>query len=155
MIRPLLKQDVPQIVGLATVMAAETGHRLHADRTQYILNDIIELNTVFAQGRVEDDGRCTSMFIGETSEHPFFDALFAQELAIYTHPDRRGSLDAARLVKAFTAWATEKDVDYIKVEITAGVDNERAAQLFEKFGYSKGGILAFQGIRREVWPSQQ
>lgn len=106
---------------------------------------------MFANGRIEDDGRCTSMFIGETSDHPFFDALFAQELAIYTHPDRRGSLDAARLVKAFTAWATKKDVDYIKVEITAGVDNERAAQLFERFGYSRAGILAFQGIRRDVW----
>ena len=128
MIRPLLKQDVPQIVGLATVMAVETGHRLHADRTQYILNDIIELDTVFAQGRVEDDGRCTSMFIGETSEHPFFDALFAQELAIYTHPDRRGSLDAARLVKAFTAWATEKDVDYIKVEIADCRRGQRAGR---------------------------
>ena len=155
MIRTLLKHDVPQIVDLAAVMAAETGHTLHADRTQYILNDIIELDTVFANGRIEDDGRCTSMFIGETSDHPFFDALFAQELAIYTHPDRRGSLDAARLIKAFTAWATKKDVDYIKVEITAGVDNERAAQLFERFGYSRAGILAFQGIRRDVWPQQR
>ena len=50
MIRTLLKHDVPQIVDLAAVMAAETGHTLHADRTQYILNDIIELDTVFANG---------------------------------------------------------------------------------------------------------
>lgn len=144
MIRRLLQSDVPAVVALAQTMAAETGHRLHVERTAFILDEIIEKKEVFAYGRVED-GKCLAMFIGEIAEHPFFNAVFAQELAIYTHPEIRGGTTAARLIKQFTTWAQDLDVDYIKVEVTAGVDNEKATRLFEKFGYSRGGIMAFKG----------
>tara|TARA_R100001594_G_scaffold38470_1_gene69674 strand:- start:47 stop:511 length:465 start_codon:yes stop_codon:yes gene_type:complete len=153
MIRDLTVEDVPAIIALGTTMAEETGHLLHVERSNFILREIIPSANVFAQGRVED-GRCSAMFIGEVAEHPLINLVFAQEICIYTHPDCRGGTTAARLIKSFTSWAREKNVDYIKVEVTAGVDDERATRLFEKFGYDRVGFLAVQGVRREAWQQQ-
>ena len=153
MLRDLTVEDVPAIVALGTTMAEETGHFLHVERSNFILREIIPSANVFAQGRVED-GRCSAMFIGEIAEHPLINLVFAQEICIYTHPDCRGGTMAARLIKNFTAWAREKNVDYIKVEVTAGVDDERSTRLFEKFGYDRVGFLAVQGVRREAWQQQ-
>ena len=111
---------------------------------------ILGLDSVFAQGDVREDG-CRSMLIGEISEHPFLNAVFAQEIVIYTHPDYRGGIGGVRLIKNFTSWAEEKNVDYIKLEATAGINDNRAAKLFSKLGYSSVGFLAMYPVRRDLW----
>mgnify|MGYP003133234784 FL=1 len=154
MIRDLTVEDVPAIIALARVMSEEAGPLLHAERTSYILSSILGLDTVFAQGDVREDG-CRSMLIGEISEHPFLNAVFAQELVIYTHPDYRGGIGAVKLIKSFTSWAEEKNVDYIKLEATAGINNDRTSKLFSRLGYNSAGFLAFYPVRGELWQQHQ
>ena len=150
MLRDLTVEDTPAIIALARVMSEEAGPLLHVERTSYILSSILGLDTVFAQGDVREEG-CRSMLIGEISEHPFLNAVFAQEIVIYTHPDYRGGIGGVRLIKNFTSWAEEKNVDYIKLEATAGINDNRAAKLFSKLGYSSVGFLAMYPVRRDLW----
>ena len=150
MLRDLTVEDTPAIIALARVMSEEAGPLLHVERTSYILSSILGLDTVFAQGDVREDG-CRCMLIGEISEHPFLNAVFAQEIVIYTHPDYRGGIGGVRLIKNFTSWAEEKNVDYIKLEATAGINDNRAAKLFSKLGYSSVGFLAMYPVRRDLW----
>lgn len=147
MIRDLTKADVPSIITLGSAMSAETSlgrFRINVPRAEFILSDILETDKVFAQGAFKD-GTLVAMVIGEVAEHPFINVVFAQDLFIYAHPDHRGGTAIPRMIKAFETWALANRVDYIKLEISAGINNDRATTLFNKLGYTTDGSVLLKG----------
>ena len=148
MIRDLTPLDVDQLIELGHIMSAETGFagfRMHEPRARFILSEILSAEAVFAKG-VFQGTKLVSVFIGEAADHPFMDVRFASDLFIYSHPDHRGGISMVRLSKLFSSWAKNQGADYCKLEISARIDNNRAAKFFQRFGYTDVGSLLMKEV---------
>ena len=143
MIRDLTAADVPALVDLLEVMAAESIYSdfgLHRERTAFILADILGKPGVFAQGE-EKDGKIVSILLGEITDHLFFDGSVASELLMYAHPEYRKGLGSKRLIDMFCAWAEEEGADFAQFEASGGGASTRAGRLFTICGLPECGTV--------------
>ena len=143
MIRALTTDDLPAIIELGSRMVTESvvgKYGVHLVRSEYILTEIIGKPLVFAQGAFVDDA-LQALFIGEVADHIFVDMCVASDLFIYVSPTARGGVHAKRLTNSFVSWAYDHGADMIKLEISAGINNDRACQLFNRLGFEDVGTL--------------
>ena len=143
MIRDLTSADVPAVIDLGSQMVTESvvgRFGVNVDRSAFILSEIIGTPTVFAQGAF-NGGELIAIFIGEVSDHMFVDMTLASDLFIYSSPTARGGVNARRLTNNFTDWAYAQGADMVKLEISAGINNERACRLFHHMGFEDVGTL--------------
>ena len=143
MIKALTKDDLSAIVELGSRMVDESAvgkFGVHTARSAFILRDILGGDTVFAQGAFKEDA-LVAMFIGEVADHMFVNMKMASDLFIYSTPSARGGVYAKRLTNNFVDWAYEHGADMVKLEISAGINNDRACKLFAHMGFSDMGTL--------------
>lgn len=72
----------------------------------------------------------------------------ACELAIFVHPDHRGSLSGVRLVRGYAQWAQDNGIppERISAGITTGVNLEQSTRLYELAGFQRiGNLFEFKG----------
>jgi GNAT superfamily N-acetyltransferase len=84
-------------------------------------------------------GEIVGVMAGATYKPAFSRDLMACDYVLYVRPDFRGFV-AVRLVAAFIAWAKSKGVKLITAGVTAGIDNDKAIQLYEIMGFKKSGV---------------
>lgn len=89
----------------------------------------------------ERDGQVVGGFAGMISEHWFSEDQIASDLALFIAPDHRGGMTAARLLKAFTAWASERGAAMIQAGITTGVHVEASTRLYQTLGFVQVGVV--------------
>lgn len=143
MIRDLTTDDLIAVIDLGSRMVTESAvgkYGVNIDRSAFILHEIIGTPTVFAQGAFKD-GELVAIFIGEVSDHMFVDMKLASDLFIYSAPSARGGVHAKQLTNNFVEWAYEREADMVKLEISAGINNDRACQLFGHLGFEDVGTL--------------
>lgn len=78
---------------------------------------------------------------GYVAEHWGIEARFASDFLIYVLPELRGSTVGLRLIRAFEQKSKELGAVEARLGVTAGIHVERTAQLYERLGYRRDGVL--------------
>lgn len=149
MIRPATHDDIPTLVTLA--------ERMHAESRYAAMSfDVDKMARTFAaliDGAgcllvAEHDGEVVGGLAGWCAEHFFSREKVAGDYGVFVPPERRGGLVAARLLRAFVAWAREQGVAdrWIQPGITTGVHQQATEQLYRAIGFVPvGTVFAFNG----------
>lgn len=142
MIRPANYEDIPALVDLGAVMHQESRYRVlpYAPNKVFgLLANMIEKDTGLLIV-AERNGQIVGGFMGLVVEHWFSNSLIATDFALFIHPDHRGGMTAARLLKAFVAWAKEQGAALITAGITTGVHTDATTRLYQSLGFEPAGI---------------
>lgn len=153
MIRPANLIDIPRMVELGRMMQSESpefaGKGWNGDKVAKLIAALIDHRQGFVMV-AERNGVVIGGFIGAVEAFFFSDVRTAFDLALYVEPGKRGGVVAARLLKAFTAWALAQDVapENIRVGITTGVAVESSTKLYQACGFAPTGhLFQYQGDR--------
>lgn len=79
-------------------------------------------------------------------EHLWGYDKIASDVAIFVDPAHRGCSAFLRLVRAFETITAERGVKMFELGVSAGINNDKTAELFAALGYYHHGI----GMRKEV-----
>jgi len=93
-----------------------------------------------------DGEKIVGFLAGFVVEHFASHAKIAGEYGLFIEPARRGGTNAARLLKAYRAWADERGAVLVSAGITTGVNVESTTQFYESLGgHQVGVIFEFKG----------
>lgn len=147
MIRPANYEDIPALVDLGAVMHQESRYRVlpYAPNKVFgLLANMIEKDTGLLIV-AERNGEIIGGFMGLVVEHWFSNSLIATDFALFIHPDHRGGMTAARLLKRFVAWSRERGAELITAGITTGVNADASTRLYQSIGFEPVGIAFNMG----------
>jgi len=142
MIRPATHNDIGAMLLLTERMHTESTYRVYPlaiDRMASLFSALMA-----GQGCVfvaEADGRICGMMAGYCEESWFTTAKVAGEYGVYVTPEARGARHAVGLVQAFRDWALAQGADLIQMGITTGITTERTADLYERLGFRRCGVI--------------
>ena len=145
MIRPANPFDLPQLLDLGARMHAESPRfsrlafsraRLH-DTLRHLMTHPLGFLWVAMDGEAVIGGMAAI-----ASQHWASNDLLATDLALFIDPAHRGGLSPVRLVNRYRWWAThEIKARIVQVGVTTGVQTETTAQLFERLGLKRCGVI--------------
>jgi len=128
--------DIPQLVELGALMHAESprfsGFAFLPDRLKGNITLIMGMLGGYVS-IAEKDGQVIGGFVAVATPHYACDVLQASDLALFIHPDHRGSTIAARLVRAYVTWAKGIGAEP-NISLNTGVQPERTADLLRALG---------------------
>jgi GNAT superfamily N-acetyltransferase len=146
MIRPATEADLPRLIELGEAMHAESRYcsmQFDTEKVGALLAGLLKTGFVIVSVK---DGRIIGGFVGMISEHWFSREKLATDLALFIEPDARGGTTAWRLVDAFLDWAHLNGAKCIDIGVNTGVHTDRTAQLYERLGGQRVGLLySFEG----------
>lgn len=130
---------------MCAAMHAESRYRAFDWSPAKVLK-LIALPTTFCALSLRDQ-QPAGFIIGVVQ--PFwFSAKTKQafDLAVYVMPGHRGGMAAARLIKAFEAFAHEHKCAEINLSSSAEISNDLALRLYERLGYESYGFLTKKNL---------
>lgn len=142
MIRAATHADMGSMLLLAELMHAESSYRAHPfaiDKMASLFSGLINgAGCLFVS---TTEGQVRGVMAGYCEESWFTPAKVAGEYGLYVAPEHRGGRHAVGLVNAFRTWATEQGADLIQMGITTGITTERTAELYERLGFRRCGVI--------------
>lgn len=148
MVRPATEADLADLVALAGAMHQESprfqrypflGYRLRA-----VMESVLDMGPRGFMVVAEQDG-IVGGFVGVAHDHFACDVLQASDIGLFISPEHRGGSTAARLVRAYLAWAKGIDAEPT-ISVNTGVTVERTGQLLERLGAKNSGTNWTWGI---------
>ena len=139
----LSPEDVDTCIGLGWLMHKESA-------LSSITFDVAKMKTIANACLSNPDWTCyvakhnemtIGMMVGFVGQYWFSTERYAMDLALYVHPDHRGSSAAFRLLKEFTIWASQQNVKQIRCGETTRVNPQATAKLYKKMGFEVGGQI--------------
>lgn len=147
MIRRAKQSDIPALVELGRKMHGESPvwSRLtySPEKVAETIERLIEHPDGFAWVAVSD-GTIVGGFLAVIEEHWMSSDRVASELALFVEKTARGALLAARLVCAGVAWAKIRNSRLMFAGASTGLEPERTAQFYERFGFERNGAIALE-----------
>lgn len=140
MIEHATLEDVPELVSLGRLMAAESPRwsriAYSPERVERTLRALIgsPQGAVFIARR---GGRIIGTILLLAEPNWMSDEVICQELALFTHPEHRGTFAAARLIAVAIEWSRIKGARWIEAGSGTGVNPERTARLYERLGFTR------------------
>lgn len=138
--------DLPDIVRLGRIMHEESSFApmdYDVDRVKETVGGLIEKNQ-FVVVAEDINGVVVGGMAGFVSQSWFGHDDIANDLALFVHPEHRGGMLAARLVKAFVQWARLAGAKQIRPGVISGC--EVAEKLYERVGFRRcGGTFVMEG----------
>jgi GNAT superfamily N-acetyltransferase len=144
MIRPAVRDDLPQLVELGRVMHAE-ARRLN--KLTYVPAKVYAniANLIGAEhGFVwvaEEDSQIVGGLVAYLDSPYYSTDRMAFDMALFIRPEKRGGMTAARLVKEYMAWAKRKNAVITQFGIGTGVHLGSTSALLERVGFKPSGFL--------------
>jgi len=141
MIRPMVEDDIDEVVELAAVMYRESVNyrRLEFSPERVREMVVMVMQNGFAVVAVKD-GRIIGLMAGSLVQPAFSRDLMACDFLLYVLPQHRGGTAAIRLVDAYVQWARQGGVKMITVGVTAGIDNDAAIAFYRAMGFRTSGV---------------
>lgn len=144
MIRPANPFDIPALLDLGARMHAESPRfsRLTFSRTR--LHDTLRSLLDSPHGFLwvaEIEGRVIGGMAGLISQHWASEDRVATDLALFIDDRQRGGMSTARLVTEYKRWAWKHGAHIVQVGVTTGVQTEQTAQLYERLGLTRCGLI--------------
>jgi len=152
-IRRATHDDLDQMVAMCEALHAESPEY----RGQPFLQEKTRRSLAMAIGPLlgrsvnhtvvaEQDGVIVGMLAGYVTESFFCDVLFASDYVFYVSPAARGRMTAARLVRAFEAWARERGAAKVVPSISSGLEMDRTYRFYIALGYKPAGMMLSKEI---------
>jgi hypothetical protein len=145
-VRDLTGDDLDETVHLAKTMHAESRFSkapMNEDVVRGRLGNLFDHPDCYSRVATHEGEICAAM-LGAISPHLFLDVSIATESHLYAPPSKRGSFAAKKLVFDFEEWAKGRGAAYSLCELSAGINDDRAVQLFSRFGYEPSGSLVIK-----------
>lgn len=91
----------------------------------------------------ETNGAIIGMMGGYLTRFISCRVQFAQDLLVYITPDKRGTIAAVKLIRAFVDWAKKQNAKEVVCGVTAPPpeQRERVFQLYQRLGFEEAGRL--------------
>lgn len=133
----------------------ELGRLVHAESPRFrrlqfspekiaeVCERLITLEGGFAWVGVRD-GEVVAAMIGTCEEAWVSVDKVASEIALFVRATARGSLFACQLVSRFVVWAEDEGAKFIMAGASTGIDPERTAQFYERFGFERTGTISLE-----------
>ena len=147
-IRLALPSDLDALLTLGRAMRDEGPNFMKLDfqpeKAQLVITSLISNECVLVACK---DGKVIGVLCFAVVQHAWGYDKIAVDLAIYVYPAHRGSSAFVRMVRAFETIASERGAKMLELGTSAGVDNERTAELFTAMGYYRHGIATRKEVR--------
>ena len=139
-VRLVTEADTPAILALGRQMVAEVA-------SHHVFDDEVARETIRASLTtatptcfvVEQAGAVIGFLYGFIHGYSFTAGISVVQEVLYVRPDKRGTRAAALLILAFKRWGEGLDAKEIVFGISSGINVDRAARLFERFGAQRTG----------------
>jgi GNAT superfamily N-acetyltransferase len=135
--------DVKAVLALASAMHAEGAYAFLPFDSPKVLATILACATQpdhFAAIAVREVP--VGFLAGRLSEYPFCREKLAHELGFFVAREARRSTAAARLLRAFRAWALERGAREVTVATSTGHEVDRVDRFLEHMGFARvGGVF--------------
>lgn len=141
LIRDATREDINGLVMLGEQMFQESQFARYDFDRQKVTNtihDLIEDSNGIALV-AEDQGELLAGFVGQISEHWFGKCRVSFDMAFFIAPKARGTLLAARLVKAYIRRARAGGAQEVLVGNSTGSNTEATEHFFERMGFVRVG----------------
>ena len=90
---------------------------------------------------VEHEGRLVGLLVGQVMEYFFCRELLCDDVLLFVERDRRGSLAALALVRAYLEWSRSKGAREARVAVSTGIDIDRTGAFLQRLGFRRvGGV---------------
>lgn len=89
----------------------------------------------------EVEGRVIGGMAGLLAQHWASEDKVATDLALFIDERQRGGMSTARLVTEYKRWAWKHGASIVQVGVTTGVQTEQTAQLYERLGLTRCGLI--------------
>lgn len=144
-IRPATTEDLDAMLALGRHMHGESPRfsllRYDETKVETLLYTALGDPAYFLMVAEQKDGDIVGGFLGFAATMWFSPDEVASDLALFIEQDRRGSMAAVVLVRAFVAWARERQVKQISLGISTGIKAEETAKLYAALGMKMYGYL--------------
>ena len=144
-IRDAELKDIPEILSMMRSMHAESATYQHftfdEGKALHILTRLLEHpdDRVFFMV-VEHHNRLVAMMGGEVIDDLWTASKLATDYGLYVVPEHRGKASGYWLLQRFMTWA-EARADYMKVQVTVDIENEKAAKMMQGSGLDRSGSI--------------
>lgn len=141
-------EELHEIVELGQIMHAESPRfSRYPFLPERLLETLVRLHAmkhacVFV-AREKDD--LVGFFFGVAFPHYACDFIQASDMALFVHPEYRGSTAAIRLVREFVKWAVAMGAEP-SIGVNTGVHTERTGALLEALGGKHSGSTWTWGV---------
>lgn len=137
MIRQVCIDDIPTILDMLRFFRLECPSYAFTDEdADYVghnLQTLLSADVMF--GTIDEDAR--GCMLGVVSDTWYSKRREAHEQVLWVYPPYRGSMLAARLIKAFEQQCSLRDIEYVGVGVSSGLNEENTVRLYEKLGYRR------------------
>lgn len=144
MIRDAKERDIPYIIDLIEHFYDEAPYDapvVNREKAAYVLLHLIPTIGQKTFLKVIDAGPVLAgVLYAERVPDLWSDATLASEGLMYVRPEWRKTLSAGRLLVSFARWSQEIP-SVVRVEASSGINDEHAAAVFDKLGWSRRGVL--------------
>lgn len=149
-IRQATHDDLPAILILAEQLYTESPHfsrfTFSYEKAANLLHQLVDSPIGCVLIAVKD-GDTVGMLVAMVIEHLVSTDKMATDLGFFVDPAHRGSTIGVRLIKAFEAWANEKGIVELTLEVNTEVEAARTVGLLERQGYYLSGYRLVKPVR--------
>jgi len=134
-IRTATEEDLFDLTILCREFIKEVGPPLKFDKGKietFLTNAI--LSDVWIVLVMESEGEVTGLLVGVVSEHPFLPMVMASELGWFVSREKRGSIEAIKLIKHFEQWA--KNIGANLISLTDEAKLNDISKIYQRLGYN-------------------
>ncbi len=145
LVRSLTVDDIEPLIQLGHVMHKESVYHnldFSEEKLRTLGMTILSSPTEWCCLVAEDsDKNRVGMLVGFITQHVFGTDRIAQDFITFIFPNKRGMLGGRRLIQEIERWAAANGAKSVHLGITTGVTVDRTSQLYERLGYTNGGVL--------------
>jgi GNAT superfamily N-acetyltransferase len=142
MIRHATHADIPAMVELGLAMLRESPVFSRLDpsvkKIEQACRNAIDGGMAFV---VEHQLRVVGGMLAIAVPHWASDDRVACDLALFVHPDYRGTTAAARLLRAYAEWASAQEVKFALFGVNTGLRTTQVVALAQACGYHVTGSV--------------
>lgn len=133
--KDITEEDVAEIVLMARAFHAESGVSARFSEERFLSTLQHCMLNGFAM-------RTTNGFmLGAVFPDFYTEELTASEICLYTTPNKRGGIQAARMVNTFKQWAKDTGAYKITAGVSAGINDHVAQGLYNRLGFVQNGVV--------------
>jgi GNAT superfamily N-acetyltransferase len=144
-IRKAGKDDGPALLALLERLHGESAYAdlaVKPEKLRQFLHGVLTQPTHTCFVHIRPSGDIDGFIMGYLTTPFFSDETIAYDVALYLVPEARGSLAAARLFRALSAWAKQKGARQLWIGTSAGIDPARSRRFYLGMGLEEiGGVF--------------
>lgn len=150
LIRRARYEDITGLVEMGARMHAESAYSFlpfDREKVRRMMTAYIDSSETQCGLVAEKEETLVGMLGGYLTDYFFCDEKIACDVILFIDRKYRGSSAAARLIRAFRAWASERGASEICLGVSSNINTERAGMFYERMGLTHVGGVYKQRLR--------